>query len=54
MIKPCRKSLTTAGSSPRRSNMNCKLQTRPLDRGYVASSGLALAVNDEKPDVKSL
>ena len=48
--KPCRKSLT-AGSPSCRSNANCKLQTRPQDRGHVT---FRFAFFHEKPDAKGL
>ena len=39
-VLPCCFPSLTAGSSPWRSKVNCKLQTRPLDRGHMTSSAL--------------
>ena len=50
--KPCCKSLT-AGSPSCRSNVNCKLQTRPQDRRHVTFCGLRFSMKNLKLKVSN-
>ena len=50
---PCRKSLT-AGSPSGRSNVNCKPQTLPQDRGHVTFCGLCFSMKNLRLRVSNL